>query len=258
MRRLLATVACLALLVTLLPTPALAAAPANDNWADAALITGTSGSVTATNAEATLETNELSVFGHAASVWYRWSPGRKDLVATFTTCGDATEFDTVLQVFTGTAGPPEWSDFVYVTGADDSCGLQSTVDFLGKAGETYWIRLAGYADYSYGAFTLSWTTSPVVRGTLSVTLTNTRGVPTDCTLVVKGVDLMAGQAFSVVAGSGQWASFTSLAGRWTPDPVYVPRSFWSVEAVGSLSLDYTVRSADGYSEVIPKFVNRCK
>lgn len=267
MRRLLAILACLALLVTLLPTPALAAAPPNDNWADAALITGTSGSVSGNNAEATTETNEVDYVNYGFhSVWYRWNPGHKDLVATFTTCDGAT-WDTMLDVVTGTAGPPDWSDIEYIVGNDDVgdavlCNRQSRVTFVARAGQTYTIRLSGYYldPASNGAFTLYWTSAPTVRGTLSVSITNTSGDATTCTMVVKGSGLLPDQNVVVANASDSIASWLvyTLSGRWTSDPVYLDRSSWNVQAAGELSLEYDVFTADGFSVVTPKFTNRCK
>lgn len=266
MRRFLAALACLALLTALLPASVLAAAPTNDNWADAALITGTSGSVSGNNAEATLETNEVDHLAYGFhSVWYHWNPGRKDLVTTFTTCDGAT-WDTVLDVVTGTAGPPDWSDIEYIAGNDDVgdavlCNRQSRVTFIARAGQTYTIRMSGYYSdpASNGAFTLYWTTVPTVRGTLSVSLTNTSGDAAMCTMVVKGSGLAPDQ--NVVVGNAEyvtsWDVYT-LPGRWTSDPVYLDRLSWNVQAAGELYLWYDVVSADGASVVTAKITNRCK
>ena len=78
------------------PTP-----PANDNFADAATISGASGAVSLANTRhATTEPGEPSPSHGSASVWYRWTaPATGDL--TLTTAG--SRYDTVLGVYAGSA-----------------------------------------------------------------------------------------------------------------------------------------------------------
>src|SRR5213593_4436723 len=59
--------------------PAYATAPNNDNFAAAQAITGTSGSITGTNVEATKEAGEPNHAGNAGgkSVWYSWTAPRR-------------------------------------------------------------------------------------------------------------------------------------------------------------------------------------
>lgn len=256
MRRLLASMVALALITALLPSAVLAAAPANDNLADAVLLTGTSGSVTGDTTEATVETSEYFYGYH--SVWYKWSnPGRKDVAAIFTTCDGAT-YDTILDVVSADTTAPDFTTLTAVAWNDDACGsLQSRVGFIAEPGMTYWIRLSGYQAWSAGSYTLGWSTSAVISGTLSLTLTNTPKDPLTCTLTVKSVNLLADQAYTLVKGEAQFG-LTTFGGRYTGTAV-LDKAAWSAGAPGELTVDpSTVVSADGASVVTPKIVNRCK
>jgi hypothetical protein len=114
-------------------------------------------------------------------------------------------------------------------------------------------------------FTLSWTTSSVIRGSLAITLTNTRGEPTSCTLTVKGTNLLASQTLRVwsfddpTEGLIDEVGFTTEAGRWSPLTVQVADTDWSIESSYRIGTDpNALLSADGASPVIPKIVNRCR
>lgn len=133
-----------------------AAPPPNDAFANAQLLAGPSGSVTATSLEATKEAGEPD---HAEnrggrSVWYRWTAPFSGQ-ALFATCGTATTFDTLLGVYVGSnvaaLGP--------IAANDDSCGDRSEAVFNAVAGTTYSIAVDGY-DGAAGLFSLSW--GPVV------------------------------------------------------------------------------------------------
>lgn len=140
------------------PTP-----PANDQFADAQVISGLSGEVNGTNVGATEEPGEPD---HAdvpggASVWYAWSAPVAGQ-ASFDTC--TADYDTLLGVYTGTS----LDDLDLVVGNDDSCDggdpfptLQSSVTFAAAAGTTYWIAVDGYTfdpqvPVATGTFTLAW------------------------------------------------------------------------------------------------------
>ncbi len=144
------------------PPPPPPAAPANDQFADAQVISGLSGEVDGTNVGATKEAGEPD---HAdvpggASVWYAWtSPAAGQ--ALFDTC--TADYDTLLGVYTGTS----LDDLELVAGNDDDCAsgdfptLQSSVTFAATAGTTYWIAVDGFGfepqiPVQTGTFTLSW------------------------------------------------------------------------------------------------------
>ncbi len=116
------------------------ATPANDNFADRALLTGVPTSVTASNANATNETGEpvhaRSTGGH--SVWWTWTApqsGRLDV----NTVGSS--FDTLLAVYTGTTLPN-----LVPIGWDDEAGGNNTssLSMFVTAGVTYAIAVDGY------------------------------------------------------------------------------------------------------------------
>ena len=138
-------------------------APANDNFANAQLISGCSGTVNGTNVSATSEPNEPNHSpdngGGHRSIWYQWTATVTGQ-ATITTQGSA--FDTVMGVYEGnTLGPG-----LFLWGkADDNSATDktSTVIFSATAGHTYKIAVDGYNNSGsggdFGPVTLNWTAS---------------------------------------------------------------------------------------------------
>jgi hypothetical protein len=144
--------------------PASAAAPGNDLFAQAQVLSGSLPvSVTGTNVDATKELGEPAHADNAggASIWYSWTPTESGDVV-IDTCG--SEFDTLLAVYTGAA-----VDALTTiasnddAGIDASCTVQSAVSFTAAAETTYHIAVDGY-DGQQGAVTLSirLATPPVV------------------------------------------------------------------------------------------------
>ena len=124
--------------------------PGNDNFANAQIISGCSGSVSGTNLNATRETGEPNhspdAGGGARSVWYQWQAPSSGSV-TVTTAGSG--FDTVLAVYTGTAVNALGGTLV--ANNDDIPDVAgrphvttSSVTFAANAGTTYRIALDGY------------------------------------------------------------------------------------------------------------------
>jgi hypothetical protein len=144
-----------------------AAAPSNDDFANAITLTGSSGSESSTNVEATAEAGEPN--NHAAeffdggdlgntSVWYEWTAPASGLVG-FDTDDPATTYDTVLGVYAGSLGSLNEVEF------NDDYGGQcctSRVVFNATAGQTYKVAVAGCCGVPAtgssrsGAFTLKW------------------------------------------------------------------------------------------------------
>ena len=129
-----------------------AIAPANDNFANAQVISGNSGTVTGSNVGATKEPGEPNHAGNAggASVWYRWTPSISGSV-TIDTIG--SNFDTLLAVYTGSA-----VDSLTLIASNDDIGggnLQSRMTFPATAGTTYHIAVDGYGGDT-GNITLNW------------------------------------------------------------------------------------------------------
>jgi hypothetical protein len=128
-----------------------AAPPANDAFANAQIL-GPTGSVAATNLEATQEPGEPMHAGNRGgrSVWFRWTAPISGQ-ARFATCVAGLGFDTLLGVYVGSSVAALGA----VAANDDSCGDQSEVVFNAVVGTTYSIAVDGF-DGAAGAFTLSW------------------------------------------------------------------------------------------------------
>ena len=118
------------------------AAPANDNFADAVVLSGDDVSrLGDTNVGATLEAGEPTTVASepaGASVWYRWTASADGEVKVDTVTSD---FDTLLGIYTGSA-----VDTLTVVASDDQSGGSDTsaVTFGVTAGTTYQIRVDGY------------------------------------------------------------------------------------------------------------------
>ncbi len=113
--------------------------PANDDFSAAFTLSGASDSDSRTNFDATFETGEPSHAGSGPtrSVWWDWiAPGSG--ATSVDTCGSG--FDTLLGVYTGAAV----DSLSEVASNNDSCGLQSKVDFTATAGVNYWIAVDGF------------------------------------------------------------------------------------------------------------------
>jgi hypothetical protein len=158
------------------PTPS---PPPNDNFANAQVVTGCSGSVTGSNLLATKEVGEpiqlQASSGSMRSVWYQWQAPSTGS-ATITTSG--SDFDTILSVYTGssvgglTLVPNGTNDDV-VPGSD----VTSSVTINVTQGTLYSIAVNGFDNDGTGGDTgnikLNWSESscapppPTVRLTAS-------------------------------------------------------------------------------------------
>ena len=182
-------------------------APANDNLANAQTISGTSGSIQATNAFATKEVNEPSHDPEnnpgGRSIWYRWTAPSNG-TATFTTAG--SNFDTLLAVYTGssinTLSPVEKNDDV-----DLGVITTSFVDFPAVAGTTYQIAVDGY-NGAQGNITLNFTlpgaatpTPTPTPGPNTVQFTTTATSATEAPNTTVQVDLTVTRTGNTVAGA---------------------------------------------------------
>jgi hypothetical protein len=130
--------------------------PPNNNFANAQVITGISGTVNGTNAFATKEAGEPS---HSPdgnpggkSVWYRWTAPGSGSVSLNTS---GSNFDTLLAVYTGSSV----DGLVAITKNDDvTPGVVtiSSVQFNAVAGTTYQIAVDGF-DADQGNISLNFT-----------------------------------------------------------------------------------------------------
>jgi len=137
-----------------------AAAPSNDDFANAITLAGPSGSQSGNNFEATAQAgepnNHVDALGQPSdlgdrSVWYEWTVPASGLVG-FDTEAPNTDFDTLLGVYTGSLGSLQEVDFNDDYGGS---GRTSRVVFNATAGQTYKLAVGGYAN-QVGLFTLKW------------------------------------------------------------------------------------------------------
>jgi hypothetical protein len=134
--------------------------PGNDNFANAQIVGGCSGSVIGTNIDATKEVGEQNnpeSPGSLKSVWYQWQVPSAGSV-TIDTAGSG--YDTVLAVYTGSS----LSGLNLVASNDDAVpgkDNSSTVTFTAQQGTTYRIQVNGYNNQGSlgdtGVFKLNWT-----------------------------------------------------------------------------------------------------
>lgn len=124
----------------------------NNNFANAQVINGSTGSVTGSNVGATKESGEPNHAGWSggASVWYRWqAPASGSAVITTT----GSNFDTLLGVYRGSSV----NALTTVASNDDDSGvgLTSRVTFSAVGGTVYYIAVDGYGG-STGNIKLNW------------------------------------------------------------------------------------------------------
>ncbi len=138
--------------------PASEAAPANDAFTDAQVLSGPSGTVAGSTLDATVEPNEPDHGGggpsSGGSVWYQWTAPATGPIA-FDTC--ESDFDSLLGIYTGTSVDA----LTVVVQDDDGCGvaLGGIATFDATAGTTYAIAVDGFFG-AQGAFTLVWGPPP--------------------------------------------------------------------------------------------------
>jgi len=145
------------------PTPS---PPPNDNFANAQVISGCSGSVTGSNVASTHEVGEPTHFpgvGHR-SVWYSWQAPSTGS-ATITTAGSG--YDTVLAVYIGSSVGSLGSAIASNDDIPDVPGqphnVTSSVTFSASAGTIYKIAVDGFDNGGSGGDTgsieLNWSQS---------------------------------------------------------------------------------------------------
>jgi hypothetical protein len=152
----LAAAAAALVLTVFIASPALAAAPANDDFANAITISGATGSQGGTTVDATEESGEPAFLqgasAPAASVWYSW-------VATATHCfvfQTPADFDTVLGVYTGSAVNALTEIATNDDGGLSPGGQGSRLTFNATSGTTYRIGVGAFHSNQTGTFTLEW------------------------------------------------------------------------------------------------------
>lgn len=193
--------------------------PANDNFANAQVISGDSGAVQGSNLAATKEPGEPIHGGNAGgkSVWYRWTAPSTG-VWQFDTIGSA--FHTELAAYSGTT----LGDLAVVARSDDPAATNSIVKFVAVSGTTYQIAVDGFrseggsvASTASGQVKLNWATTaaPVISGfsppsgSAGASVTITGGNLTGATVKVNGI------AAAVTQNSATAITITVPAGATT-------------------------------------------
>lgn len=139
--------------------PSASFVPTNDDFANAEVISGSTGSESVDNTDATGETGEPDHAGHAAglSVWYRWEATATGSV-TFDTVGGVSNvgggIDTVMGVYTGSSV----NALTEVASNDDvPSDAHSVVTFGATANTVYYIAVDLYDGAGYpGTLVLNW------------------------------------------------------------------------------------------------------
>ena len=191
-------------------------APANDSFATATPISGSTGTAQGSNVNATSEPGESAITAGSVpinSVWFAW-PAPSAGTMVLNTC--TSNFDTTLGVYTGNSVSALTS---VATNDNDplGCGNQSGVTFDAASGQTYYFAIDGYGA-AEGSIALNWsftvanttppdTTPPTVTGPTGVisapqALSSTAKVhmtwaSTDSSGVV-------GNEFQMKKGAGAW------------------------------------------------------
>src|ERR1017187_1005458 len=160
------------------------AAPANDSFASAAVITGISGATFGSSMGATKEPGEPIHAGNAggASVWFRWVAPANGTV-TFNTEGSS--FDTLLGVYIGTS-VSALSPVAYNDDVQYPADLTSAVTFDAVSGTEYRIAVDGYGGLA-GNYTLTWLYPVVNETVLSTAVTNLSNFIYDSDALIGGV-----------------------------------------------------------------------
>lgn len=133
---------------TATPTPV---EPANNDFVNAKVIAGSSGTINGSNVKADRETGEpihANVVGKG-SIWYRWTAPTSGQIV-FSTSGSS--FDTTLAVYTGTAVN---ALTLVASNDDDGKAMTSRLQFDAVVGNLYYIAVDGFG-IEMGAVKLTW------------------------------------------------------------------------------------------------------
>jgi hypothetical protein len=130
------TVVVVALACLALPSSALSAAPANDDFSTAIAISGLPFSDSVDTTEATPAFDDPVCAGQGPTVWYAYTAAESVRI-TADTFGSS--YDTTLSAFTGVRG-----SLFQIACNDDAQGLQSQVQFDVSAGVTYYFMVGAF------------------------------------------------------------------------------------------------------------------
>ena len=168
----------------------LGSVPANDAFATPVTLTGSSDTVTATNANCTRETGEprILIYPGGTSLWYQWTAPKSGRFQVAVTSND---FDPLLAVYTGTAlnalTPVTANDNIATsTSSGDTVSTSSLCTFNATAGTTY--RITVDAKSNVGQFVLTLNDS-IWQTATTASVTGAASIASDGTVYVGSTDL---------------------------------------------------------------------
>ena len=226
------------------PTPS---PPPNDNFANAQVVAGCSGSVTGSNLLATKEVGEPTQLqassGSMRSVWYQWQAPSS---ASVTIDTEGSDFDTILSVYTGSS---VGSLSLVANGTNDDVvsgsDVTSSVTISVTQGTVYRIAVNGYDNDLTGGDTgnikLNWSESPcsvTAPSLLIETGTTNRAAALDSVTFVRGPFPILSPANFSADQHTRVILFTSDLGLSQPTPslsVQASGVTLTVESVGPVS-----------------------
>lgn len=184
-----------------------AAPPANNNLANAATLTGASGTTNGTTLEATIETGEgyhtNSEYERLyRTVWFEWTAPQTKPVSFEITSGG---FDAGMAAHTGSAYPVS-----SVTMNNNTIGLLPRIEFLAVSGTSYKIVVGIYNDAAAagGNFTMQWMQTDTPRNNNFSQALNLQNSSGSVSVTNHNADTEAGEP---IFGNGNtvWANFTN-------------------------------------------------
>jgi hypothetical protein len=176
-----------------------AATPANDNFANAATISGASGSTASSNAGASVEFGEPQNAGvlNGASVWFNWTaPGN----GTYYFKTKGSSFDTTLGIYTGStvSSLTSVASNNDVNGGDNS----SYAQFAATNGTTYHVSVDGFQGAT-GSIALAWALVPPPNDDFA-DATLVTGTPGTAVGTNVGATAQAGEPAFLAGGKTVW------------------------------------------------------
>ena len=143
--------------------------PANDDFANAAMITGDEGETAADLLAATAEEDDPSLENglDGATVWYRWVAPVSDSY-TFTAASTEPGADLIIATLRGQA----LRDVTAIASSADPAGAGAAITFPAIAGRTYYLLLDAF---TAGTATLTWSRGAATQPTTTVLSTDTSG-----------------------------------------------------------------------------------
>ena len=143
-----------------------AARPANDAFANRAVLSGSSGAITAANALASKEVSEPNHAGNSGghSVWWKWVAPASGQVSLDT---HSSGFDTLLATYTGTT--LSTLQTIASNDNDGSANSASGLLFQAQSGVEYEIAVDG-ANSASGSVKLNWSLNTSAQANLSASI----------------------------------------------------------------------------------------